>query len=593
MKTFSRDQSLPPLPVPELTATCAAILELAAPLVDAAGLERLHDELENFCSPGGTGDILQTCLHEQAAALPGNASWLRPLWDDMYLVWREALPVNMNYFFRFEAERWGGPAALPRLVRALTWVFRQLALEELEPEQTRGGPLAMDQAASCLYTRVPGRQKDSLAFVRATRTAVAAVVCRGHWFTLPLYGEDGNPLGEAALNRAFEAIRKQAGEAPPVPPVAALTSVPRAEAARLRAALQDTLQNRLSLAALERALFTISLDPAYEGDDDAARAFLCGDAASRWFDKSLQLIASDNGFLGANFEHAGCDAAIWVYLLGLADACLAARESPAVGNGAAEGNSAHIHSPLVWDVPAALAAELETARRDFARISQNLDVACRNFAAFSREGLKALGTSPDAFLQASFQVAQHGIFGRLRSSYEAISVRAFAEGRTECARGSSGEALALALALQKGSPPEKLHELYRQAERIHKSRVQRCQRALGVERHMSGLAAMWRLHGKKLGLGREPAVFTNSAWQTLKYDALSTSGIGAPFIRFFGFGPVVADGFGVGYAPGQEGTGLVVTCRKDSGWSAGQFLSGFAQAGESLASVLLRYKKSI
>lgn len=590
MNTFSQDYALPSLPVPELPATCAAVSEMLAPLVDSQALDAMLKDLGDFSRPGGDGERLQTLLVDHAAALSGNASWLRPFWDDMYLAWRDPLPIAMNYFFRFDAPRWGGDNALPRLVLALAKVLDRLATGTLEPEAARSGVLAMDQAACCLYTRLAGLGRDTLFFVNPATSHSISVICRGHFFLVPLRGADGALINAQALGKSFAAIREKARSLPNTLALGALGAAPREEAAALKAQLCEKQQNRLSLAALEKSLFTVCLDEDYDNTDEAARALLGGDAANRFFDKSLQIIASSNGVLGANFEHAGCDAAIWVYLLGCADALLV--------NGPEEAQSANdtknrdgqdarydSFSLLDWDITPVQRGRLASMRKDFARRLADVDVACRDFPEFGRDSLKNLATSPDAFLQAAFQLAQHQIFGRLRSSYEAVSVRGFAQGRTECARGSSGEALAFALALQKNCPQSKLFELYRQTERIHKARLQRCQRGLGIERHIYGLRAMWELHGKALAMP-EPALFTNPAWLTLKHDALSTSGVGAPFIRFFGFGPVVADGFGIGYAPESGKTGLVVSAFRSSGLSAAKFTEAFTLAAARIALVL-------
>lgn len=584
MNTFANDPRLPALPLPELRDTCAAVPELVAPLVDGAVLAATRSAFEALARPGGPGEGLHGALEALQRSLPGNASWLRPFWDDMYLTWRAPLPVHMNYFFRFSEAPWGGVAALPRLILALTHTLRRLGRAELAPEPAREGFQAMDQTASCLYTRIPAEERDSLRPVRLHGPLHIAVSCRGRWFTLALPKEQDDPFaGRACLERGLDAIRREAETLPPGPAVAAMTAAPRPEAAALRARLQQHLQNRLSLAALEGSLFVVCLDPPSDSPESVARGLLCGDAASRWYDKSLQLIATESGELGANFEHAGGDAAIWLYLLGQANALLTA---PETAGRAAEPEPDPSWRALRWEVDAALAGRFEAARREAAALGEGLDLTCRQFPSFARNRLKALGTSPDAFLQIAFQTAQHRVFGWLRSSYEAIAMRSFAEGRTECARGSSGDALAFAEALAQGAAPEGLLALYRQAERTHKLRMRRCQSGLGVERHIYGLEAMYRLHGPSLGQDAPPAAFNDPGWRALKHDALSTSGIGAPFIHSFGFGPTVEDGFGVGYAPGPENTGLVVSACKASGLRAAAFLEAFEQAARAMADVL-------
>ncbi|MDL2316843.1 choline/carnitine O-acyltransferase [Desulfovibrio sp. OttesenSCG-928-A18] len=601
MTLFDHDPFLPPLPVPELHDSCRALPGLVQPLVDPETLENTRAACEAFAAPGGDGERLQRALLERQAAMFGNASWLRPLWDDMYTRWRGSLPLDMNYFFRFDEQRWGSEKALPRLLRALTGVLLDLEAGRCEPERNKQGFLSMEQAKSALYTRIPTRGKDSLLHVRAIGRgglATAAVVRNGRWFLLPLTSAYGTVLREGQLAAALDRIRAAAapeqnnkdaaGAVPtsavhlPSQPIGAMTCAGADEAAEIRAQLQESLQNRLSLAELEQSLFVLCLDPPHTDEAELCRSLLAGRARDRFFTKSLQIIATDSHGLGANFEHAGCDAAIWVYILGLVDAAIqreteADREEEA---GAAAGTGAREHGekepeqplprPLLWDVPERIGQRLARLEADFARRVEDLNLVCRQFPELSRQALKALKTSPDAFIQTAFQAAQYRIFAGLRSSYEAVAMRGFAEGRTECARGSGPEALAFAQALAQNlaqkragcaempASPE-LAECYRAAERAHLDRLARCQRGLGLERHMAGLKAMYELRGKELGMDREPAIFHDAGWKTLCENSLSTSGIGAPCIVFFGFGPVSEDGLGIGYAPGKNGTGLVVT----------------------------------
>ena len=50
-----------------------------------------------------------------------------------------------------------------------------------------------------------------------------------------------------------------------------------------------------------------------------------------------------------------------------------------------------------------------------------------------------------------------------------------------------------------------------------------------------------------------PAIFTDAGWRTLGTSILSTSNCGNPALRLFGFGPVAADGYGIGYIIKDEG----------------------------------------
>jgi carnitine O-acetyltransferase len=53
-----------------------------------------------------------------------------------------------------------------------------------------------------------------------------------------------------------------------------------------------------------------------------------------------------------------------------------------------------------------------------------------------------------------------------------------------------------------------------------------------------------------------PAIFTDPGWQLLNTSILSTSNCGNPALRLFGFGPVAADGYGLGYIIKEDGISM-------------------------------------
>ena len=91
----------------------------------------------------------------------------------------------------------------------------------------------------------------------------------------------------------------------------------------------------------------------------------------------------------------------------------------------------------------------------------------------------------------------------------------------------------------------------------------------GVDRHLYALHALWKQQQearreKGAALGHEeggeddqdeeePAIFRSAGYATLNRTMLSTSNCGNPALRLFGFGPVVRDGFGIGYIIKDEG----------------------------------------
>lgn len=81
----------------------------------------------------------------------------------------------------------------------------------------------------------------------------------------------------------------------------------------------------------------------------------------------------------------------------------------------------------------------------------------------------------------------------------------------------------------------------RAATQRHSQLVKECARGKGVDRHLFALKCIAERRGETISF------FQSTAWKVLNYTILSTSNCGNPSLRLFGFGPVVPDGFGVGY----------------------------------------------
>lgn len=58
-----------------------------------------------------------------------------------------------------------------------------------------------------------------------------------------------------------------------------------------------------------------------------------------------------------------------------------------------------------------------------------------------------------------------------------------------------------------------------------------------------------------------PNIFTDHGWSVLNTSILSTSNCGNPALRLFGFGPVAADGYGIGYIIKDEGISVCASSK--------------------------------
>jgi carnitine O-acetyltransferase len=444
----------------------------------------------------------------------------------------------------------------------------------------------MDTLRTLIYTRIPCPVRDIWQHPSLAVPMAVAVVCKGHWFIMTVVNGQGERLAPAALGDALAAIRKQAQILGEAAPVGSMTAAGRSEAAALRDALLQNPLNRMNLESIENCVFTVCLDdaPATEAGTEEAfgSSLIGGDSANRWFDKSLQIISEPGGRMGANLEHSGGDASIWLYVFGQADEALAAENLPK-GQG-----QAHVRL-LEWNIEPQSIARLQSIREDFARTMQTLCIQRRCIRSVTREGIKAKNCSPDAFVQLLYQAAYYKERQRLCSVYEAVSTRAFYQGRTECVRPVTEASAAFIRALYDGKDSNaELLRKFRLAEKAHAEGLSRGQKALGPERHMSGLCAMYEMYaGAANGAGlAKPEIFDDAGYRALRHDTLSTSSATAACIDYFGFGPVVADGLGIGYGLKDDALHLMVSSYATSDVSADVFLHNMEEAAERFLAIL-------
>lgn len=562
MSTFENDRTLPSLPVPEPEDTCAQLKRLIRPLVSQSVMEETCGMLDSFFA--SEGRALQEKLLSFRASLFANESWLRPIWDDMYLSSRDRLPINTNYAFKFTRDGWSADN-LPTVIAALARTIGRMWEGSLPPEETRDGFLSMDTLEYILYTRVPQNGRDIPLYPPRNSRMAAAVVCSGHWFILALTDEAGEFLSPAGISDALSQIRVKAAKMEAVPPLGAMTCANRENAAFIRSLLLKSPQNRMNLESLEKTVFTVALDKP--GQEDFVLRLIAGDAQNRWHDKSFQLI-SDGNDLGANIEHSGCDAGIWAYLLGQADALLKA--GIPVGS-----ERVHIRA-LRWDLSNDTRLALEKEEAEYRALAGRLLFAKKRSEVISKDKIKAIKCSPDAFVQLLFQAAYYRLTGKIGSVYEAASTRNFYGGRTEAVRACSDSSAALARGIAEGAEKEVLKGLLQDAVKEHGERIKTAKCALGAERHMTGLYTMAQSNGNI------PPVFSCEGYRTLRRDTLSTSNTTAPFIDFFGFGPVAPDGLGIGYGIKNEALHIAVCAYDKTNIEPMRFISEIENAAQLL-----------
>lgn len=170
------------------------------------------------------------------------------------------------------------------------------------------------------------------------------------------------------------------------------------------------------------------------------------------------------------------------------------------------------------------------------------------FEEFGKEECKKFKVSPDAVMQLAFQLALYKNEKRAVPTYESCSTSAFKHGRTETVRSCTNETKALCKAIvDRGvstANDDELKKLMIECSKAHTNLVKEAAMGQGFDRHLFAL--------KKIVEDSEnismPLLFKDPAYQKINHNILSTSTLSSPEVMAGGFGPVVEDGYGIGYS---------------------------------------------
>jgi len=564
------EQKLPVLPLPELNHL-RELAEWVKPLVDEEDFRITMEALESFLEPDGDGERLQQQLKKIASQT--STSWLAPLWWDLYLAYRGPLVGHMNYSGMMET------ASLPsgdtvsalggKMVHELMKVYEKISLCTFPQGYVKDRPLCMDQYQYLFKAhRLPKPDKDQYITYPMAAPHHIVVLYRDAFYRLNTSDDHGEIFSSSALASGIQRIleaQKKAGKITKTEGdrIGALTTATRKEAALTRQELEVNEVNRKNLEAIDQAIFVLCIDPTPATIDDWHRSLLLSEGNNRYFDKSFQLILSESLDIGFNAEHTGADATPWFHFMEqLHQTLQKSRE-------AEPDHSKPVGEPIVekleWKFSHALKQRLQKQREDHLARAAELELTHLFFQHFGKEQIKQLKMSPDAFFHIALQTAQYSTFGKLKSTYESVSVRHFKAGRTECARPVNREVALLAKAMQKDDQSsEWMKSQLRKAQDAHLNRIMKCQQGYGIERHLFGLQKMYEQHGERLGISKEPGLFSTPGYRQLKHDFLSSSGVGSESISLFSFGPVTEDGFGIGYVIRQESIHVSLSCKSEN-----------------------------
>ncbi|KAL8597550.1 hypothetical protein ACOMHN_033421 [Nucella lapillus] len=554
---FSKQSSLPLLPVPPLKQTLDKYLDSVRPLISDQQFAKTKEVVRQFMQ--SPGPQLQDMLEKRAK---DKTNWLSEWWKNVsYLDVRTPVVINVSPAGVFPLQNYRGKEEQLRFAaKFLAGVldFKLMVDEQTLPLETLGGrPLCMVQYyqifSSC---RVPGPKRDSHVVFPSTDPTPPrhiTVMHNNHMFSVEVYGSEGRPLSTDEL---YEQLKKVTDLSKTrAPPVGLLTSLDRDAWAEIYQDLILDNKNAAAMKTIQRSIFTLCLDQPVTSDNappsphlsSIAAEFLHGGGAdmnsgNRWFDKTLQFIIGADGACGLIYEHTTAEglpiAAIMDHVMDFVQKPRGREEQPVTSL------IPHPHRVHV-SLPPKAASGITRAEQEMKRAVANLQVTVFTFDQFGKGFIKRCRLSPDAFIQMALQLTFYRLHKRPCATYETASLRRFQLGRTETIRSCSLDSHTFCQAMENTSLAETSKAaLLHQAVKAHRKYTEEAISGQGVDRHLLGLKLAAVECGQATTQLHQDPAFTDSAC-----FRVSTSQIGARHDSVLCFGPVAPDGYGCCYNP--------------------------------------------
>uniref|UniRef100_A0A182RSJ5 Choline/carnitine acyltransferase domain-containing protein n=1 Tax=Anopheles funestus TaxID=62324 RepID=A0A182RSJ5_ANOFN len=610
--------SLPRLPIPELEKTCARYLAAQQPLLSPDAFERTKEAVKQFSQEDGPK--LQTLLKEFDAKNK-HTSYISEPWFDMYLRDRAPLPLNYNPLLMMNPDP--RPAFNDPVLRTTNLVIsslrfmKSLRSKTLEPEvfhlnpaksdthmfrtvtslmpsiistyvayTFKAYPLDMSQYQGLFGgTRIPELGKDRIYRNDSSRHVL--VLRKGNMYAVDVLDAQGNIEQPATLLARFQRIFNDT-KLPAADPLGLLTTENRDTWATARTHLAQQGNNAKSLELVDSALFCLCLDDSTLNPDNpipAIREFLFGDGTNRWFDKSFSLIVAKDGTAGINFEHSwGDGVAVLRYFQEIFKETTKAPFAD-VGLQGFDNQSNEAIVPIEFTLDDRVKAAVRTAENNHNAIIDSLDMSYMKYEGINKSVCKKQRISPDSVMQLGFQLAYYKQHGNFVATYESCSTAAFRHGRTETMRPCTLATKAFCEEMERREGPKKkgaaeLRDMMNECSTVHGQLTRDAAMGQGFDRHLFGLRHTAQKNGLPL-----PALYQDPAYAAINHNILSTSTLSSPALLAGGFGPVVKDGYGIGYNIQDGYLGSVVTSYK-SHRNGREFVDCLRAAYEDINKVL-------
>lgn len=561
---------LKPLSVPELDNSLDAYSHALEAVLGGDRLERAKGIVEDFRT--GKGPELDAKLRERAAEREEQGvNWLHNEWYAGYLTVREPLALSTNVLFQIDLPDKDMPVGMGRAVefiqRAAAIHLQAAAGETPEDQDARGNRITMNQwfpYAGAIRHPEPGEDVIIQTELDATNREIG-VFCNGQFFALQISDDEGKPASDKAIADALEKILAASQTEEGTFDFNVPSLIGSGALAELLPDLLELGYNRAVYDRLANMLFTIDIvDDEMAGDrEHFKRDTFAPRGAWLYKPMSYQISLRDH-WIGLQVEHSCQDGATLV---------TAIKRMQSVVLPAEASNTLTEIEPqfLIWEISDELGAKLQQELDQTLAQADKFDVEIIT-VPHKQPAEMPFKVSRDASAQLTMSIAQELTYGRVRAVYEAVDMREFRAGRTECLRAATPEAVNFAKKLVAGKATS---EDLESAINAHRGWVKRCKSGNGFDRHFQMLATV-----DEEAAANEP-FFTDEDATAARRDFLSTTSIGgADQVVRYSFVPSLPEGFGIAYTPLPQDGEFCVSWNTETAEKPEEFRANLEKASD-------------
>ncbi|KAL3997718.1 Choline/Carnitine o-acyltransferase family protein [Acanthocheilonema viteae] len=615
--TYHFQRSLRRLPIPKLADSCRRLIGAAEAVLQKGELELLKELVEDFMANEGPKLQKELVLHDKRNL---HTSFISELWFDMYLSDRLPCPINYNPFMVYAPDP--DPTYNDQVTRATNLIIsygrikRALDAECLAPEiycmnpkvasstpfkwicknlsenlRWYGAaafgafPLDMSQYKSLFGgSRIPQKGKDWLLHCADSKHFI--VLHGGRIYAVDLFDRHGSIVPAEQVQACLSIILSEQSHLKSEDCVGSLTALERDQWAKARSELSSVGSNSASLALIDNSLFVLCLDSLNSDDlNQLAENLLSGgDARNRWFDKCFQLIVDAQGMAAINFEHSWGDGVAILRLM--EESFRDTKQNHFVHPNQTFSVETYLGNnlrPVEFMLTDSIRQRIQEAQAKHIAIGSKLCFSTAEYFEMNRQIIKQSKLSPDSIMQLAIQLTFYKLFKEFVPSYESCSTAAFLKGRTECVRSATCATTNAVLAIENNI--SNIGEYLKKCSTVHSQLVKEAATGQGFDRHLMGL----RCTAERLGWS-QPKLFNSAVYKYMNRFILSTSTLSTETITFGGFGPVVPDGFGIGYNVLNNKMGALISSYKNQR-SADAFASSLLESLDVLKNIIVKQRR--